>query len=321
MADEVRAEYPCTTQELYSVGNTIYDNVLSNLPAFTLLKAKWTIPYVNGLRLKITNSMALPDEEMRNSIFQTLGVELEKLELKCCENFQDLKNYIDDSYEGSLHKIKYDAAGAPKYEAARAGNHERTVGLNADMIAFIAAESATLLVNLDGDPNMPAGFQAQVVADSAAFDLKYAAFKVARQTTLDTNKKIKANNDCFKDIMSACDDGMRVAAKSVDPAGMGKLFTFKTVKDLVSPPGSASLKITVKLAVDGSPLPNVDVTIQAAGGAILNRTTDATGVVLFENIDPADYNVMISGTGIPAPINFIKEVNTGVQARKEVLVG
>jgi hypothetical protein len=231
-----------------------------------------------------------------------------------------LKNYIDDSYTDDLHKIKYDAAGAPKYEASKAGNHERCAGLNADMIAFIAAESATLLVNLNGDPNMPATFQAKVVADSKAFDLKYEAFKAARQTTLDTNKKTKANNDCFKEIMSACDDGMRVAAKSVDPAGMGKLFTFKTVKELVSPPGSASLKITVKLAVDGSFIVGANVSAQAAGGPILKGVTDANGVVLFENIDPADYNVTISGTGIPAPINFIKEVNTGVQARKEVLV-
>lgn len=321
MADEVRAEYPCTTQELYSIGDTIYANVKAHLAAFALLKAKYTLPYVDGLKLKISNAKALPDEEMRNSIFQTLGVELKKLEDTCCENFQDLKNYIDDSYEDDLHKIKYDAAGGPKYEAAKAGNHERVMGLNSDMKAFINTESATLLVNLDGTANMPAGFELQVKTDSDTFDLKYDAFKVARQTTVDTNKKVKANNDCFKEIMSTCDDGMRVAAKSDDPSGMGKLFTFKVVKDLVSPPGSASLKITIKLAMDGSALAGVDVTIQAAGGAILSRTTDATGVVLYEDIDPADYNVTISGTGIPAPINFIKEVNTGTQARKEVLVG
>ncbi|MEP7168413.1 MAG: carboxypeptidase-like regulatory domain-containing protein [Bacteroidota bacterium] len=320
MADEVRAEYPCTGQELYSIGNTIYDNVKANLAPFTALKAKYTDAYVDGLKLNITNAKALPDEEMRNSIFQTLGVELKVLEEKCCENFQDLKNYIDDSYEDNLHKIKYDAAGAPKYEAAKAGNHERVAGLNADMIAFIAAESATLLVNLDGDPNMPVGFEAMVIADSGKFDTKYAAFKLARQTTLDTNKKTKANNDCFKEIMSTCDDGIRVAAKSADVSGMTKLFTFKTVKDLVSPPGSASLKITLKLAVDGSFIVGADVSVQAAGGAVLKGVTDVNGVVLFDKIDPADYNVTISGTGIPAPITFIKEVNTGVQARKEVLV-
>lgn len=320
MADEVRAEYPCTAQELYSIGNTIYGNVKLNLGAFASLKAKYTLAYVDGLILKITNAKALPDEEMRNSVFQTLGVELEKLEEKCCENFQDLKNYIDDSYAPNLRKIKYDAAGAPKYEAAKAGNHERVAGLNADMIAFIAAESATLLVNLDGDPNMPAGFQAQVGLDSGNFDTKYEAFKLARQTTLDTNKKTTANNDCFKQIMSTCDDGLRVAAKSADPQGMTKLFTFKTVKDLVSPPGTASLKITCKLAADGTPIPGLTVAIQRAGGPKLTGTTDVNGVVLYDNIDPADYNVTISGTGVPTPITFIKEVNTGVQARKEVLV-
>ena len=79
MADEVRAEYPCIGQELYSISNTIYDNVKANLPAFFAFKAKYTLPYLDGLRLNITNVKGLPDEEMRNSIFQTLGVELEKL--------------------------------------------------------------------------------------------------------------------------------------------------------------------------------------------------------------------------------------------------
>ncbi len=272
------------------------------------------------MKQKIVDAKALPDEEMRNSIFQTLGVELAQLEKTFCENFQDLKNYIDDSYAKELIKIKYDAAGGPKYIEASQGNHERVAGLNADMIAFIAAESATLLVNLDGVANMPAGFEAKVIADSGAFDLKYAAFLAARQTTRDTNRKIKANNDCFKDIMSACDDGIRVSAKSDDEAGMTKLFTFKTVKDLVSPPGSASLKITIKLAVDGTPIAGLSVAIQAAGDAVLNGVTDEFGVVVFKDINPADYNVTISGDAIPAPIMFIKEVNTGVQARKEVLV-
>ena len=139
-----------------------------------------------------------------------------------------------------MHKIKFDAAGAPKYEAAKAGNHERCVGMNADMIAFINADEATLLVNLDGDPNMPVGFKVMVKNDSDKYDEKYDAFKLARQTTIDTNKKVMANNACFRQIMLVCDDGQRVAAKSDDPSGVSKLFTFKTVKELVSPPGSAS---------------------------------------------------------------------------------
>ena len=53
---------------------------------------------------------------------------------------------------------------------------------------------------------------------------------------------------------------------------------------------------------------------------MITLVTDAAGVVLFENIDPSDYNVTITGAGIAAPITFIKEVNTGVQARKEVLI-
>ena len=64
----------------------------------------------------------------------------------------------------------------------------------------------------------------------------------------------------------------------------------------------------------------MNVSIQAAGGTIFNGVTDDTGVIIFKDIDPADYFVTISGTGLPTPLTFNKEVNTGVQARKEVLI-
>lgn len=57
-----------------------------------------------------------------------------------------------------------------------------------------------MLVNLDGDPNMPAGFKLMVNNDSADFSDKYESFKLARQTIIDTNKKVMANNACFKQI-------------------------------------------------------------------------------------------------------------------------
>ena len=85
-----------------------------------------------------------------------------------------------------------------------------------------------------------------------------------------------------------------------------------------APPGSAALKVTLKVQGTNAPLGNTTVTIQAEGGLLLSGTTDASGEVSFDSIDPARYTVRVlaaSGT-----IELIKEVDTGVNARLEVEV-
>jgi len=311
------AAYPCTQQELYSCADTIYANALAEIAALAAYKAKYTVPFLDGLKTNVVTAKNLPDEEMRNTVSETLRLELIPLNNTCCNNFQLLKGYINDSYAKNFHETKYEAAGSTKYQNAAHYNWENTVGLNTAMKNFIAAEAATLAVNLAGDPNMPPTFLTKVKNDSDAFDAKYNAFKLARESSSETAAKINANNSVYSELISVCDDGQRVF--SSDEAKK-KLFTFAVVKNIISPPGSASLKVTIKRQADNTPVSFAQVTIKSAAGIPITLQTDVAGVAVFHNIDPADYNGTVNP---PAPLNpkdFIKEVNTGTNARSDVFV-
>jgi len=310
-----QAIYRCTQQALYSIANTIYANCKTKLAQFAAYKAKYTVLYVDGLIAAVTAAKNIPDEEMRNSAFETLRVELVPLNDTCKENFQLLKGYINDSYVEEQHKNKYEAAGLTMYNGASGENWEMTVGMNTAMKNFTGAEGAVLAVNLDGDPNMPPAFAVKIKTDSDAFDLKYDAFKLARQTADETAAKITANNNVYTKLMTVCDDGQRIFAND---EATKKMFVFETVKALISPPGSAGLKVTVKKSSDNSLVQGATVTIQAAGGVPVSVLTDADGVALFKNLDPSDYNGTVTSPAGNA--TFVKEVNTGTQARKEVFI-
>jgi 5-hydroxyisourate hydrolase-like protein (transthyretin family) len=186
------------------------------------------------------------------------------------------------------------------------------IGMNLKMNAFIQANAAILTTN----GYMPATFAAKVSADSDGFAAKYAAFKVARQTSEKTAEKVRANNALYKSMMDFMADGQMLFS---DKDEMKKLFTFSVLKSLVSPPGSASLKVAVKNN-DGTPAEGVKVTIKANedNSAEITAVSDTNGEALFNNIDAEVYDVSV---GFAKVQHYTKEVNTGVDARLEAVSG
>lgn len=312
MAQKTIAEYKCTQQELYSISDTVYKNLLFYLSLFTAYKAKYVAAFVTALRATRKAAMDLPDEDARDTVAETFRIEMLALADTCTRNFQLLKGYINDAFDEAQHGTKYDAAGGRKYSPAKNGNWEQLVGMNSAMKNFIATNSVVLLA----DGYMPATFEADVIAASDSFETTYSEFKTARQTSVDTSAKVKANNLLNKEMMEICDEGQRLFASDAE---MKKLFTFVVVKSLVSPAGSASFKLTVKRSIDNTPVVNAAVTLQLAGSVATVVNTDDTGIALFEKIDPADYSVSVVAAGL-LTLNFEKEVNTGTDARKDVFM-
>jgi hypothetical protein len=310
MAREETPVYKCTQMELYSISETALTNLEANLPVFADFKTKYVASLVDSLRAERIAAMALPDMDMRDAVSETLRVEMLPFAANCIKYFQYLKGYIDDAFAEDLRMIKYKAAGLDEYEGARLNNWEDMVGMNLKMNAFIAANSALLT----SAGFMPATFVANVTAATAGFDTKYAEFKVARQTSENTAAKIKANNALYKNMMDFMADGQMLFSGRDE---MKKLFTFSVLKSLVSPPGSASLKVTVKNA-DTTPIVGVGVKLQLVDGEgeVINGFSDANGEVLYSSIDAGVYTVTVDLD--PLQI-YTKEVNSGVDARLEVV--
>ena len=96
-----------------------------------------------------------------------------------------------------------------------------------------------------------------------------------------------------------------------------KRYTFTALKALVSPPGSASLKVLVENALNVGQA-NKNVTIQKPGSAPITVPTDVNGIAVFTNADPGSYQGQVDNGGVM--VNFTKDINTGVDARVTVIV-
>jgi hypothetical protein len=310
MAREETPVYKCTQLELYSICETATSNLEANLTVFADYKTKYTAGFVADLKTSRTAAMALPDMDVRDAVSETLRVEMVPFAANCVKYFQYLKGYIDDAFAADLRVINYKAAGLDEYEGARLSNWEDMIGMNLKMNAFITANTALLT----SAGFMPATFASNVTTATDGFATKYAAFKIARQTSENTAAKIKANNVLYKNMMDFMADGQMLFSNKEE---MKKLFTFSVLKSLVSPPGSASLKVVVKNA-DTTPAVGINISMKLVegGGTALKGVTDANGEFLFEGIDAGVYAVAIEYNPTQ---NYTKEVNTGVAARLETV--
>ena len=308
------AEYHLTQQELYSIADTIYDSleVPANLLKFQAKKpGKYTPAFILGLRNNKTTAFNLPDDDQRNSIHETNKIELTELMLTCCGNFQDLKGYIHDGFPKAQWTVKYDEAGMTVYDQASHKNWEQVVALNKKVNDFIVAYPTQLAAGF-----MPVTFGADCTAATTAYNLKYAAFKTSKETGTGTGAKLTADNVVNTNLQDLQNDAHIVFRTDGEAL---KLFMIAEVKNIVSPPGSASLGIDLINAGTNIPEANAIITIQSATGRAITLTTNAEGKVDFPRLDPDNYRVNIQPVGKPA-INLVKEVNTGVSARLKVTI-
>jgi len=86
------------------------------------------------------------------------------------------------------------------------------------------------------------------------------------------------------------------------------------LKDIVSPPGSASLNVEI-LFPDNTPAVDLRVTIQSADGTPLVKQTDANGKCKYDSIDPDRYKVTVQVPAGFKAVSMNKDVDTGVGAR------
>ena len=310
MANEVKPTYDCTMQELYSKTELGWSNCKTQIADFTLKKAFYTALYCDGKIADIAAARLLPEDELRSLPSINLRNDLVELNTPCLDNNQDLKSYIDKAYPVATRNSNYLAAGGTYYRKASNENWENTVGMNDAMIAFINLEEANLLAG----NNMPATFKVKVKADALAFKTKYDLFKPASETGTATNAKIKANNLIDADYKEMLKDGKNVYRHD---ATNFDLFVDEKLLALVSPPGSASLSLTILKDDDSLPAEGAKILLQKASTPPINLLADATGGASQASIDPGVYKVLIDFPGY-TQYQGLKEVNKGVNARQTI---
>jgi len=313
MALLIKPLYGGTQLEFYSIAETGWTNCKNRIAPFAAKKPKYTLLFVQGKLAALASAKLLPDEEQRNQLSETDRVQLKPLGDTCLQNQLDLRGYIRDAYPEAEWKSRYEAAGSTKYEKAAKENWEFVEGMNEEMETFIAANVAALTA----PGGMPLTFKQKVEDDADDFTDEYLELKTSRQTGTATAAKISANNACYKDLMEMFKDGVEMVYHN--NAEAQKEFTYSVIKDIVSPPGAASLSVTVQLP-DDSLAGEGAVSIKKEGSPVIRLLLSAANPLLFASIDVARYDVTIEVPGFPA-LTISKEVNKGVNARLKVKVG
>lgn len=304
--------YPCTQYELYATADLLYSNLANDLDDFKAKNTKYKDTFVAAVRDRRKTAMDLPDEESRDEDHKTLLGKLKNEYLPpMLDNFNDLKGYIKNGWPDEDPNPRYDSAGQNEYDRASKFNWEVAAGLAKKTDKFVT-DNNEILTTPGG---MPETFPEKVATDKTNFDESYAKFKVARETGNATGEKIKANNIVYKDMQDILEDGYERVYRRNDTKKHE--YTFKALKDIVSPPGGASLKVTVKRE-DDTLVAGADVTIKMAGEPAITVKTGPDGVAPFVHIDAADYAGSVVFNGVTT--SFKKTVNVGVDARITIVV-
>ena len=291
MANLIKADYPCSQKDLYSVLETAWGNNGVHLARFTAFKALYTLPFKTTALSAIASAKALPDDDARSGASELLHITLVNMGKICLQNFQFLKSYIDTAFtDPAVQKVQYVIAGQNYYRDASRQDWESMVSMNTSAKNYLA--NAANVTALTAGNNMPAAFVATQKTASDNFDAQYANFKLAEETSVETANKIKANNLIFQAGMSMLKDAQVIFMNEPD---ILTKFVFQNLLALINPP-VAGIKGNIKEAVTNAVISNAKISAQFDGAAAEEVQVDVNGD-FGEQLKEGQYKIAVSAVG------------------------
>lgn len=314
MAMNVKADYPCSQMDLYSVLETAWGNNGVHLARFTTYKALYTLAFKTAALTAITAAKAMPDDDARSGASELLHIGLVNMGNICTMNFQFLKGYIDTAYpDPQVQKVQYVIAGQNYYRDASRGDWESMVLLNTSAKNYLAL--AANVTALTAGSNMPAGFVVTQKTGSDNFDAQYNSFKLAEETSVETANKIKANNVIFHAGMAMLNDGQKIFMN--EPEILTK-FVFGNLLNLINPP-VAGVKGKIKEAATNAVIANATIMAQKDGAPAESLAVDDTGE-FGKQLAEGHYVITVGATGYVSQVFDMDLKLTGLKTLNVELV-
>jgi len=300
--------YKCSQQNLYIAATMGWANYSDNQVSFKDFKGKYTPAYGTNALAEILAAKALPDSSSRNSIPETLRDTLVPLADTCLYNWNMLKSYIQEVYEGGTEKTMIRAAGGDYYKKARKYDWSEVDMMNQAATYFIADHTTELQKGTD---NMPATFVAKYASGKTAYDAVYQKYLKAQQTTGGgTDAKITANNKVYKKLIDMQKDGRLIFNTNESKKD---LFTFDTLLSFISGTGTTGFKLWVNDSVSELPIANYKVSIQPGDITEVGAADGTLEKHLSENV----YSFTLEAAGYDVYRDTIR-VTTGTVSRKKI---
>lgn len=292
MANLIVKEYPCSQKDLYSIVETVWENYKNHQADFAAHKALYTPAYRVTALAAVAAAKAMPDDDARTTVAETMRVALVDLGKICTKNFNKLQSYIETAFPNeALLEIQFEGAGQNYYADAANEDWESMELLMQSGKNYLTLNNA-LLLGVAPNLNMPAAFTASFNTAATNFSAQYLAFKNAEETATATAAKISANNAIYKTATDMMRDGQVIYADDLETR---KLFVFSTIWDLINPPVSG-VKGTVKVSGTNAPIGAAVIKTQKTGEVADQTLTDADGKY-SKQLSIGDYTVSVNITG------------------------
>lgn len=310
----IKNVYRCSQDELYEACELIVASLEEELTAFTDLKPKYNSGFVSDLALAIKDAKALPDDTKRTSEQEVKRVELLGRLTVCLNRMNALRLYIRDAFtDPTIQKIRMAEAGFDDYDAASNANWEKLVSMMQSGQSFINNHETALLAN----DNMPGTFKTTFSDAMNGLDEEVTDYLSLRENSKQgTQEKIVANNEIYRRVIDVCEDGAYIFANN--PAKRDQ-FVFGKVLEIVTPPGAAGLRGTVKNGVTFEFVSDASVQIQRPGEPIKAVGTNAEGKYDFGNLPTGNYTGTVQASGY-VTLEFEVSIQTGVTTYKHFTI-
>ena len=291
MANIVKADYPCSMGDLYSVLETEWGNNGVHLARFTGYKALYTLPFKTSALTAIASAKAMPDDDARSGSSELLRIGLVNMGDVCLQNFQFLKGYIESAFtDPAVQKVQYVIAGQNYYRDASHQDWEALVSMNTSAKNYLA--NAGNVTALTAGLNMPPAFITTQKTASDNFDAQYASFKLAEETSVETANKIKANNIIYHAGIQMMSDGQKIFMN--EPEILTK-FIFSNLLALINP-AIAGIRGSVKENGTNVAITNAKISAQKDGDVAVNVPVDVDGV-FGQQLAEGHYTILVSADG------------------------
>jgi hypothetical protein len=270
---------------------TAWGNFGLHLARFTAYKPLYNLALKTSSLAAITSAKALPDDDARSGSSVVLRIGLVALGKTCLQNFQFLKGYIETAFVGKeLQDAQFVIAGMNYYSGAANEDWEKMISMNSSAKNYLALPAN--VTALTANNNMPAGFVATQKLASDNFDVQYANFKMAEETSVETANKIKANNLCYHAGMQMMSDGQKIFMN--EPEILTK-FVYSNLLALINPP-VAGIKGNIKEAGTNAVISNATLSVQKDGETAQSLTVDVNGV-FGSQLAEGHYKIAVSAPG------------------------
>jgi hypothetical protein len=224
-----RAEpvYECKQNELYSIALMGWKSFMDHQPAFEAYNTLYTGAYGAAMRDAVMNAKQMPDNFQRRDVHKTLRTKLKSVTEHVLIKWQQLDSFIQEGFAEANYENKKLAAGYAYYTAAANDDWPNADSLLGDATTFISEHAVALTSG-----GMPGTFAGEFGLLKTSFETLYEEFTDAEQDGAEqTDAKLAANNELYKNLMKMFKDGKKIFRHS---AAVKQRFIFTHLLKLIS---------------------------------------------------------------------------------------